>query len=171
MKKRIIALLLAVATILATLTSCDEEGYIEYKNDEIGLAFTIFDDMEEPFSSPNKLSSQNDEGTVLFFVNWFSNSSLESVIGKNFSVAAYVNFAINDLGISEATDVRFNKEGTRATFEISTAKTETEIPQYLYHLILKGEENLYVIQFICLDSDRETYESEFKNLATKIYTY
>ena len=170
--KKIIALLLAIAAIILTMTSCGNDGYVEYKNDDIGLSYTIFDDMEEPFVSPNKITTQNDEGTVFFVINWFENSTLESVIGqKNFSVSAYVNFAINDLGIVDATDVKFNREGTRATFEISTAQTEDEIPQYLFNLILKGAENIYVIQFGCLESDREIYEAEFKDLATKIYTY
>ena len=171
MKKRIIALMLAVSAILASFTSCGDDGYIEYKNDDIGLAYTIFDDMEEPFVSPNLITSQNDDGSIIFVINWFKNSALEPVLGVNFSVAAYVNHAINDLGIADATDVKFNRDGTRATFEISTAKTEAEIPQYLFHLILKGAENIYVIQFGCLESDREIYEAEFKNLATKIYTY
>ena len=171
MKKRIIALMLAALAMLSTLTSCGDDGYIEYYNDDIGLAYTIFDDMEEPFVSPNLITSQNDDGSIIFVINWFKNSALEPLLGVNFSVAAYVNHEINRHGIADATDVKFNRDGTRATFEISTAQTEAEIPQYLFNLILKGAENIYVVQFGCLESDREIYEAEFKNLATKIYTY
>lgn len=163
------ALMLVLAAIL-TMASCGD-GYVEYKNDKIGLAFTLPDDMEEPYESRNKLTSQNKDETVLFVVNWFTIEALEYKLGENFSIAAYVNFAIYDLGIADAAEVVYNNDGTRAVFDISTAENEAQVPQYLYHLILKGETHLYVVQFICSEDDRQTYEAEFRTLAAKVYSY
>ena len=169
--KKILSAILALAAILTSLTSCDDDGYVEYVNEEIGIAYTIYADMEEPFVSRNTITTQNEDGSILFVINWFEVASLEKTLGVGFTIADYVYDAINDLGIADATDVRFNREGTRASFEISTAQTEEEIPQYLFHLIVKGSEYLYVIQYGCSEGDRELYESEFKQLATKIYTF
>lgn len=163
------AIMLVLAAIL-TMASCSDD-YVEYKNDNIGLAYTLPADMEKPFEASSNITSQNRDESMLFVASWFSISSLESILGSNFSIAAYVNYTVNDLGIADSTSVKYNAEGTRAVFDISTAENETQIPQYLYHIILKGEKYLYVVQFICLETDRQIFEEQFKELGAKVYSY
>ncbi len=168
--KKITAAILLIALSLV-LISCGDE-YIEHKNDEIGLAFSLPEDMEIfPYGEKNVITYRDKEGLFSFVINHYEISALEKIYGKDFTIKAYVSQAISELGIDEVAAPVYSNDGIRAVFEVTTGEDESITPQYLYHLIIKGEKKLYVVQFICSANDVNYYTPIFIELSKRVYAY
>ncbi len=177
MKLKSIISALLIAALALSLVGCGSPvgKTVEHKNDEIGLAYTLPESMKYyPYgSAANEYIYRNTAGNSVCIITYHKDTALSGIaaLEGDLSLENYVEYALEDIGITGQVQVVYNSAKTRASFEVATAESENEEPQYSYNLIIRGDEGIYIVQMLCLADDSAVYSEEYKQLAKKIYTY
>lgn len=173
--KRLFTVALATLLCACLLVSCKDDLFVKYDEDEIGLHYELPASLEyyQYGERGTYKTYRNTEKSVAVVISYLKNADLaasDAPYGQDVTLEVFLDHFItsNELGID---DVEYNDDKTRATFDLVVADEVSQLGQYYYYTMIRGNGGIYVVQMLCADGLTETYVPQFIRWSNLIYAY
>ncbi len=161
--KIFIALTLVISSVF-TLASCDD--YVE--KSELGLNFVIPDDYEREYNLYGDIEYGNGETAFIADVIPYSEYN-DKGITKDSGILDCTKAIIDTMELGNV-QITYNESASTAQFDTWVSDGEQGESFYNYIVILLGENNIYVVRYVCAGTEKEMdkHKGDFAEMASHL---